>query len=109
MVQKLYVGNLPYRTTENDIRELFSKYKPIHSTMLISDRETGLSRGFGFIELDKVNAETAITELGDTPFGGRVLRISKAKERESDNGLCAPATASTSKQYENYPFIDPFI
>ncbi|MDR2728527.1 MAG: RNA-binding protein [Chitinispirillales bacterium] len=106
MLQKLYIGNLPYRTTENDIRELFSKYKPIHSTMLISDRKTGLSRGFGFIELEEVNADAAITELGDTSFGGRVIRISKAKEREPDY---FPDQESTNKQFENYQIIDPFI
>ena len=81
MPQKLYVGNLPYRTTENDVRELFAKYKPIHSTVLIADRETGRSRGFGFIELDEGNAEVALTELGDTIYGGRTLRMSKAKDR----------------------------
>jgi RNA recognition motif-containing protein len=113
MVQKLYVGNLPYQITENDVRDLFSKYKPIHSTVLISDRETGLSRGFGFIELEKSNAETAITELGDTHYGGRTLRISKAKERgwelreqrELDNEIFA----STNTQFENYLLLDPFI
>jgi len=82
MSQKLYVGNLPYRTTENDVRKLFTKYEPIHSVVLISDRETGRSRGFGFIELEEINAESAITELGDTIFGGRNLRISKAKDRD---------------------------
>jgi len=82
MSQKLYIGNLPYRTTENDVRKLFTKYEPIHSVVLISDRETGRSRGFGFIELEEVNAESAITELGDTIFGGRNLRISKAKDRD---------------------------
>ncbi|MCL2688284.1 MAG: RNA-binding protein [Chitinispirillia bacterium] len=83
MSQKLYVGNLPYRTTENDVRKLFIKYEPIHSVVLISDRETGRSRGFGFIELEEINAESAITELGDTIFGGRNLRISRAKDRDS--------------------------
>jgi len=82
MSQKLYIGNLPYRTTENDVRKLFTKYEPIHSVVLISDRETGRSRGFGFIELEEVNAESAITELGDSIFGGRNLRISKAKDRD---------------------------
>ncbi|MDR0307863.1 MAG: RNA-binding protein [Chitinispirillales bacterium] len=82
MSQKLYIGNLPYRTTENDVRKLFSKYEPIHSVVLIADRETGRSRGFGFIELEEINAESAITELGDTIFGGRNLRISKAKDRD---------------------------
>ena len=82
MSQKLYIGNLPYRTTENDVKVLFGKYEPIHSLVLISDRETGRSRGFGFIELDSEQADAAIAELGDTIFGGRNLRISKARDRE---------------------------
>ncbi|MFW5813016.1 MAG: RNA recognition motif domain-containing protein [Fibrobacterota bacterium] len=81
MPQKLYIGNLPYRTTETDVRKLFNKYEPIHSLVLISDRETGRSRGFGFIELENPNADAAIEELGDTIFGGRNLRISKARDR----------------------------
>ena len=102
MTQRLYVGNLPYETTENDVRELFSKYKPIHYATLIADRETGLSRGFGFIELEKVNAESAIEELGDTCFGGRTIRIRKAKERESKKQVW-------DTNFENYPIFDPFI
>ena len=105
MTQKLYVGNLPYRTTENDVRDLFSKYKPIHSTVLIADRETGRSRGFGFIELEESNAEAAITDLADSFFGGRTLRISKAKPRELDNKPCS----SANTQIENYLLIDPFL
>ncbi len=81
MSQKLYIGNLPYRTTESDIRNFFSKYEPIHSVVLISDRETGRSRGFGFIELEDANADAAISELGDSMFGGRNLRISRARDR----------------------------
>ncbi len=82
MSQKLYVGNLPYRTTENDVKVLFGKFEPIHSVVLIADRETGRSRGFGFIELEPQQADAAIAELGDTMFGGRNLRISKARDRE---------------------------
>jgi RNA recognition motif-containing protein len=81
MSQKLYIGNLPYRTTESDIRKYFSKFEPIHSIVLISDRETGRSRGFGFIELEEDRVDNAIQELGDTIFGGRNLRISRAKDR----------------------------
>lgn len=81
MPQKLYIGNLPYRTTEDDVRQLFNKFEPIHSLVLVSDRETGRSRGFGFIELEEMHADTAISELGDSLFGGRNLRISKARDR----------------------------
>jgi RNA recognition motif-containing protein len=81
MSQKLYIGNLPYRTTEIDVRKFFCKFEPIHSIVLISDRETGRSRGFGFIELEDEYVDSAIHELGDTMFGGRNLRISKARDR----------------------------
>lgn len=81
MSQKLYIGNLPYRTTESDVRKFFSKFEPIHSIVLISDRETGRSRGFGFIELEDGNADAAISELSDSMFGGRNLRISRARDR----------------------------
>ncbi|HON10628.1 MAG: RNA-binding protein [Fibrobacter sp.] len=83
MSQKLYIGNLPYRTTESDVRKFFSKYEPIHSVVLISDRESGRPRGFGFIELEDANADSAIAELSDTMFGGRNLRISRARDREN--------------------------
>ncbi len=81
MSQKLYIGNLPYRTTELDVRKFFSKYEPIHSVALINDRETGRPRGFGFIELEDAYVDTVITELSDANFGGRNLRISKARDR----------------------------
>jgi RNA recognition motif-containing protein len=81
MSQKLYIGNLPYRTTETDVRKYFSKFEPILSIVLIADRETGRSRGFGFIELEDDRVDSAIQELGDTIFGGRNLRISRAKDR----------------------------
>lgn len=81
MSQKLYIGNLPYRTTEIDIRSFFSKFEPILSVVLISDRETGRSRGFGFIELEDAIVDNAVSELSDTIFGGRNLRISKARDK----------------------------
>jgi len=87
MSQKLYIGNLPYRTTEADVRRFFGKYEPIHSVVLITDRETGRSRGFGFIELEEDRADAAVTELGDTMFGGRNLRISKARDRGEPVGV----------------------
>ena len=81
MSQKLYIGNLPYRTTEIDIRNFFTKFEPILSVVLISDRETGRSRGFGFIELEDAVVDNVIAELSDTMFGGRNLRISKARDK----------------------------
>jgi len=85
MPQKVYVGNLPYRTTENDLRKLFKKYEPIHSLILISDKETEQPRGYGFVELDEPKACYALSELGDTEFNGRNLKISVAKGRDPKN------------------------
>jgi RNA recognition motif-containing protein len=96
MSQKLYIGNLPYRTTENDVRNYFSKFEPILSVVLISDRETGRSRGFGFIELEDMHVDAAILELSDTMFGGRNLRISKARDRGEGS---QQATQRVAPQY----------
>ena len=81
-MKKLYVGNLPWSTTEDDLRELFAPVGQAHSAILITDRETGRSRGFGFVELDNEAADQAISQLNGTEYGGRQLRINEAKERE---------------------------
>lgn len=81
-MKKLYVGNLPWSTTEDDLRELFAPVGQTHSAILITDRETGRSRGFGFVELDNEAADQAISQLNGTEYGGRQLRINEAKERE---------------------------
>jgi len=84
MAQRLYVGNLPFNTTEDDIRDLFAEYGDVHSVTLISDRETGRPRGFGFVEMD--SADQAIEALNGTDFGGRTLTVNVAKERQSNGG-----------------------
>lgn len=80
-MKKLYVGNLPWTTTEDDLRELFAPVGQTHSAILITDRETGRSRGFGFVELENDAADQAISQLNGTEYGGRQLRINEAKER----------------------------
>ncbi|MDR2578090.1 MAG: RNA-binding protein, partial [Chitinispirillales bacterium] len=80
-VQKLYIGNLPYRATEEEVRELFTNYEPIHALTLISDRETGRPRGYGFIELEEPMAVTAMYAMENKMFGGRNLKISRAIRR----------------------------
>ena len=78
---KLYVGNLPWSTTEEDLRELFEPIGELHSVALITDRDTGRSRGFGFVELDKTDANKAISQLNGQDFGGRPLRVNEAHDR----------------------------
>ncbi len=78
----IYVGNLPYQASEEDLNELFSQYGEVASVNIIQDRETGRSKGFGFIEMnDKSNAATAIENLDGTVFMGRNLRVNEARPR----------------------------
>ena len=87
MSVKLYVGNLAFNTTEQDLQEEFSQYGQVSSASLITDRETGRSRGFAFVELDsKESAQTAIAGLNGKDFGGRALTVNEAKPREDRGG-----------------------
>lgn len=81
MAKTIYVGNLPYNTSESELQELFAKHGNVLSVKLIIDRETGRSRGFGFVEMDDGEAENAINALNGTDFGDRSLRINEARER----------------------------
>ena len=81
MMKKLYVGNLPWSATEDDLRGLFSRIGETHSVSVITDRDTGRSRGFGFVEMTSADAESAISQLNGQDFNGRPLRISEAQER----------------------------
>ena len=87
MGQKLYVGNLPFDTTEADLRSLFEEHGELQSVNVISDRETGRSRGFGFVEYeDASSAEKAQRALDGHDFGGRSLRVNEAHERGAGGG-----------------------
>jgi RNA recognition motif-containing protein len=81
-VKRIYVGNLPWTTTDTELQTLFSPYGTVHSVAVINDRETGRSRGFGFVEMDDSEADRAIEELNGRDFGGRALRINEAQERQ---------------------------
>lgn len=81
MAKKLYVGNLPYSATEDELRELFEKHGSVESVNLIVDRDTGRSRGFAFVEMDSSGADAAINALNGQDLGGRSLRIDEARER----------------------------
>jgi RNA recognition motif-containing protein len=78
---KLYVGNLPWSATEDDIRDLFTDIGEVHSANLILDRETRRSRGFAFVEMGQADAERAISQLNGKEFQGRSLRINEAQEK----------------------------
>lgn len=80
---QIYVGNMNYRTTEEDINSLFSQFGEVASVKLISDRETGRAKGFGFVTMnDDAAAKEAIEALNEKEFEGRTLRINEAKPRE---------------------------
>jgi RNA recognition motif-containing protein len=82
MSKNLYVGNLPYGTTSDDLREAFEQYGTVTQAQVISDRETGRSRGFGFVEMDD-GAEAAIEGMNGTDFNGRTLTVNEARPREN--------------------------
>jgi len=84
---KLYVGNLPYNTTEDDLRNLFSQYGSVDSVAVITDRETGRSKGFGFVEFgNDSEARTAIQALSGQEYGGRALTVNEARPKTAGGG-----------------------
>lgn len=85
-MKKIYVGNLPWSADESGLRDLFSTVGQVHSAAVVSDRETGRSRGFGFIEMDDSDADKAISELNGREMDGRQLRINEARPREDRGG-----------------------
>ena len=87
MSTKLYVGNLSFNTTTQDLEEMFGAHGTVESTNIIEDRETGRSRGFGFIEMStKEEGENAISTLNGKEVDGRALTVNEAKPRESNGG-----------------------
>lgn len=86
MTQRIYVGNLPYTSNEEDVRQLFAAYGDVVSCALPTDRETGRPRGFGFVEMSNEDATKAIQGLDGQDFGGRTLRVNEARPREPRGG-----------------------
>lgn len=83
MSQKIYVGNLPFSSSERDIEELFATYGEVVSVSLPIDRETGRKRGFGFVEMSADDAANAIRNLDGSDLDGRTLKVNEARPRES--------------------------
>ena len=80
MSKKLYVGNLPFSATEDSLREQFAQFGTVESVSVITDRYTGQSKGFGFIELgNKAEADAAINKMNGSELDGRILKVSEAK------------------------------
>ena len=85
MVKNLYVGNLPYGTTADDLREAFSQFGTVARAQVVTDRETGRSRGFGFIEMSD-GGEAAVEGMNGASFQGRTLTVNEARPREERPG-----------------------
>ncbi len=87
MAKKLYVGNLSYDTTDSDLQKLFEVHGTVESAQVIKDRETGRSKGFGFVEMGSAQeAQAAINALNGKDMGGRALTVNEAKPREDRGG-----------------------
>jgi cold-inducible RNA-binding protein len=84
--KKIYVGNLAYSATEDQVREMFAQYGNVESIAMIDDRDTGRFRGFCFIEMEDSAANAAINALNDTEVDGRQLRVNEARPREERGG-----------------------
>jgi RNA recognition motif-containing protein len=81
----IYVGNLPYSASEEDITELFEEYGKVHSVKLIKDRETNRLKGFGFVEMEQNGGMQAIEELNDYEYSDRKLVVNQAREKRENN------------------------
>ncbi len=85
-VTKLYVGNLSFTATDESVRALFSQHGTVEKVSLISDRDTGQPRGFGFVEMSNSDATRAMQALNGTEFDGRSLKVNEAQDRERSGG-----------------------
>ncbi len=84
---KLYVGNLPYETSETDLQELFASAGTVESVNVMRDRATGRARGFAFVEMaNEGDAQNAIAQLNERPFGGRTLTVNEARPQPARPG-----------------------
>ncbi|MFQ5423460.1 MAG: RNA recognition motif domain-containing protein [Phycisphaerae bacterium] len=87
MGRKLYVGNLGYEVTDSDLQQLFAGHGTVDSASVISDRSTGQSKGFGFVEMSSnTEAEAAIAALDGKDLGGRAIKVNEAKPRPAGGG-----------------------
>ena len=86
-MKNLYVGNLPHSTTEAELRNLFAAHGAVEKASVVTDRETGRARGFGFVEMaDSAEADKAIAALNGTQVGGRTLNVNEARPKVERGG-----------------------
>ncbi len=80
-MKTIYLGNLPFNATEDEVANLFGQHGQVEKVSLVNDRETGRSRGFGFVEMSTEDADRAIDALDGFEFEGRALRVNEARDR----------------------------
>ena len=85
-MSKIYVGNLPFSVTEDAIRTLFAQHGTVESVSLVSDRDTGRPRGFGFVEMSRADAARAIQNLNGSDMDGRALKVNEAQDKPRGGG-----------------------
>ena len=87
MSKKIYIGNLPFSSTEDELRAVFERHGQVSSVNVITDRETGRPRGFAFVEMDEASAaDDAIRALDGSELGGRSIRVNEAQDRRGGGG-----------------------
>ena len=86
MTKRIYVGNLSFQTTEDDLKDLFGQAGPVDSVRIITDRDTGRSKGFAFVEMGDGAAEKAIAQLNGKELKGRTLTVNEARPMEPRSG-----------------------
>ena len=95
MSKKLYIGNLPFTATEDELRDLFERHGSVASVKVITDRETGRPRGFAFVEMSEQSAATdAIRALDGSQLGGRSLKVNEAQDKPRPGGGGGPIRGS---------------
>lgn len=97
MSKKIYVGNLSFGATEEQVNEMFAEYGEVESIAMITDRSTGRFRGFCFVEMEESAANAAIKALNDTDLDGRTLRVNEARPREERSG------GGNNRRNDKYP------
>jgi len=85
-MKKMYVGNLPFDVTEDQLRQVFAQHGTVQSVSVITDRTTGQPRGFGFVEMSESDADKAMRALDGQDLGGRSLKVNEARPREGGGG-----------------------
>jgi len=80
-IASIYVGNAPYKATQDELRQLFSKYGTVEAVRIVRDRQTGRPRGFNFVEMPEADARKAVKALDGSEFGGRTLKVNLAEDK----------------------------